>query len=445
MTAPPIKKVRGMTKKEQLRERWQTNPKFNRHKASREIPMDLRTIQRYIKEFELGVPADSQRGTGSEGIKKHFTTENGCIELNSYTICDKDDALRIAKIDLDRWKIEKYTFNSWQVSMKVRQITGEDTTETKTNYQHKFDLKLKIPHPLETAITELIKEIPAIASKKPPKYMAESGVAGEIALVDAHFGKFAWALETGRRDYDLKIASDDYYQACAKNLDWLKPFKPEKIFYVLGNDYMHTENYWGTTPRGGNVLDVDSRLPKIIKTAIAIQIACIKMCRDVAPTEVIWIPGNHDEHSSLWLACVVEQAFNNDEFVTVDISPEKRKARLWGSLLVGWAHDIHSKYPSWNNELAQEFPELWGQSTFREWHCGHKHKKMETKMHPVITQGGVLIRQLTALTPIDAWHYENMFTDAVPGGESLLWSKKNGVIANFTAWSDAPYRKRQSA
>lgn len=426
-----------MMKKEKLREIWEKDPRFNRAKASREIPLDLRMIQRYVKEFETGLPAKSKAHRADKSIKREFGDDHGCIELNSYTICNKDDALRIAQVDLEKWEIAKYTFNSWQVTIKG----PEDQPITKTNYQHKFELKLKIPHPIETAIRDLIKEIPPLAAQKPPKIKSESGIAGEIALVDAHFGKMAWALETGRRDYDLKIASSDYLQACGKNLKWLEPFKPEKIFYVLGNDYMHTENYWGTTPRNNNILDVDSRLPKIIKTAITIQIEAIKACRDVAPTEVIWIPGNHDEHSSLWLACVMEQAFLNDKHVTVDLEPAKRKARLWGSLLVGWAHDIHKKYPTWNNELAQAFPDLWGQSTFREWHCGHKHKKMETKMHPTITQGGVLIRQLTALSPIDAWHFENLFTDALPGGESFLWSKKNGVIANFTAWSDTPYLK----
>lgn len=49
--------------------------------------------------------------------------------------------------------------------------------------------------------------------------------------------------------------------------------------------------------------------------------------------------------------------------------------------------------------------------------------------------GGVVMRQLTALSPIDFWHYEHMFTDAVPGGEAFMLSKENGVVANFVAWS----------
>ena len=35
----------------------------------------------------------------------------------------------------------------------------------------------------------------------------------------------------------------------------------------------------------------------------------------------------------------------------------------------------------------------------------------------------------------DKWHVDEVFTDAVPGGELLLWSKDQGVFSNFTAWT----------
>jgi len=54
---------------------------------------------------------------------------------------------------------------------------------------------------------------------------------------------------------------------------------------------------------------------------------------------------------------------------------------------------------------------------------------------PIFTAGGVLCRQLTALSEIDKWHYDNLFVDAVSGGEGFLWDKENGVFCNFTAWT----------
>ena len=197
---------------------------------------------------------------------------------------------------------------------------------------------------------------------------------------------------------------------------------------------MHYENYEGTTPLGKNILDVDDRLPKLIEATLEVNIKAVYECRKLAPVEVVWIPGNHDPISSLWLCLAMKHHFKNDKYVSIDTSPAVRKARLWGNLLVGWVHGIAGRENAWANELAQAFPELWGKSKFREWHYGHKHKKNETKTFPVSTQGGVLLRQLTALSPIDAWHFSHLFTDAVPGGEAFLWSKDKGICSNFTAW-----------
>jgi hypothetical protein len=262
-----------------------------------------------------------------------------------------------------------------------------------------------------------------------------------MALLDAHMGKFAWGKELNGRDYDLKIAMDDYIFATRENLTYMSGFKPEIIYYILGQDLMHTENYEGTTPKGHNVLDVDNRLPKIIYRAKEIVIKSIMECRKLSPVEVIWIPGNHDMYSSLWMAHILDAFFKDDPHVTVDYGPAVRKARLWGNTLIGWTHTLVGRHQAWANELAQSFPEYWAKSIHREWHHGHKHKKGEVKVFPIVTQGGVLMRQLTALSPIDYWHYDNLYTDAVPGGESFVMHKEKGVIANFTAWTDHTHIK----
>jgi len=122
----------------------------------------------------------------------------------------------------------------------------------------------------------------------------------------------------------------------------------------------------------------------------------------------------------------------------VDLGENPRKARLWGTSLVGWTHMLTGRHQAWANELAQAFPEEWAASKngYREWQHGHKHKKGEVKTFPIVTQGGVLMRQLTALSPIDYWHYDNLYTDAVPGGESFVMHKTKGMVANFTSWTD---------
>ena len=83
--------------------------------------------------------------------------------------------------------------------------------------------------------------------------------------------------------------------------------------------------------------------------------------------------------------------------------------------------------------LPQLWPEEWAKSKFREWHIGHKHTKAMTKFYPIVTEGGVIIRQIPSLATIDKWHSDHAFTDGVPASESFLWDKEWGIVQNNTA------------
>jgi hypothetical protein len=301
--------------------------------------------------------------------------------------------------------------------------------------------------PIESDILESFKEIITTMPsprRMPKKNQFATGVAGEMTTFDAHLAKLAWIQETGYRNYDLRIALKDYKYANDLNLELMSPHKPEKIHYIVGQDMYHVDNMASHTTGGEHTLDVDGRITKVHPLAFEISVNNIENCAKLANTvEVIWIPGNHDFLSSYMLAFALKQYFRNNPNITVDVSENPRKARLWGNLLIGWTHRIVGKHTVWSNELAQQFPDLWGKSVFREWHHGDQHKKLDVKITPVFTSGGVTCRQITALSPVDKWHTDNVFTDAVPGGESFLWSKDRGVFANFIAWT-GQYEKNRN-
>lgn len=374
---------------------------------------------------------DSQVERNEEGVYQKFSIFSGEISVNQITIVSLEEAIAIAGVDLDHWEVERWVKNTWPVTMKLK----DDTTKTVTMHQVKVFFKSRSKKNLYLGFKDLIDRAPTLTTKKIKRAPKPTGIAAEIAIIDAHIGKLAWSRETGQLDYDLKISVNDYLNAFDQNIQWIEPFKPEKIFYIVGQDIFHVENFEATTFKGGNRLDADSRLPKIYRKGSEVIIRCIEQCSQVAPTEVIWVPGNHDMHASFFLCMLLEKLFAGNKRISVDVGEQRRKARLWGNLLVGFTHEIRGRQASWINELSAAFPELWGKSKFREWHYGHKHKKQTTMSYPYLTEGSVALRQLTALSPIDFWHYENLFTDAVPGGESFLWSKTNGVFANFTAWT----------
>jgi hypothetical protein len=388
-----------------------------------------------VAKVGTGTLRDSTVERNKEGVYQRFTNQDGHVSVKRFTIISLEEAIAIAEVDLDMWVVDRWLKNTWPVTMKLKDRNGRFYDKTVTMHHVKIWFKLRDKLNLYSGMKDLISRVPRMNLKYRKPVPAPTGIAAEMALIDAHIGKLSWSRETGQLDYDLKISVKDYMNACDQNLQWIAPFNPEKIFYIVGQDIFHVENFEATTPKGKNQLDADSRLPKIYRQGMETVIRCVKACADVAPTEVIWIPGNHDMHASLFLCMLLEKLFEGSDRITVDVSEQQRKARLWGNLLIGWTHQITGRINSWTNELAQAFPELWGKSRYREWHFGHKHKKMEIKTFPTMTDGGVLLRQLTALSPIDFWHYENLFTDAVPGGEAFLHSKEYGCFANFTAWT----------
>lgn len=310
--------------------------------------------------------------------------------------------------------------------------------DNKTNSIEVVFKRKPIESDILESFKEIVKDMPTLKIPKGTAYLRtavqQNGIAAEITTFDAHLGKLAWEQETGYRHYDLNIAAKDYIYATERNLALIAPHKPEKIFYIIGQDMYHIDNMSGHTTGGDHTLDVDGRITKVHNKAFIISRDNIFKASKIAPVEVIWIPGNHDFLASYMLCFALKQFFLNDSRITVDIGENPRKARLWGNLLVGWTHRIVGKHTVWSNELAQAFPELWGKSIFREWHHGDQHKKQDVKITPVFTSGGVVCRQITALSPVDKWHTDNVFTDAVPGGESFLWDKETGVFANFTTW-----------
>lgn len=428
------------TEEEERLKEWLKEGTDDRKKIRRELGRTWDSIRRKIKrlEFESSpLPEDGSEKIETDKIRKEYSKDKQYLEVTSFTVHTLEQALETADVDLDKWEVDRYTVNSWAVTMKVKVAVEGDILEeprTKTNYQVKVWLKSRTVEVLDLAIRKLIQEMPKFVPPKIQRRIPETPFALEMCLYDAHIGKLAWGKETMQGDYDVDIACDLFIKSAIENLNYTSNFNFEKVFFILGQDFFHVENYQAQTPLGGNILDVDSRLLKIYWKGKEAFLKAIYLCREVAPVEVLWIPGNHDMHASFYLSEVVKEHFRDDKFVEVDNTAPWEKARLWGNLLVGYTHDANIRMTNVINMLPQFWPELWGKSKFREWHTGHKHKKDEWKFKPTQTVGGVVIRQIPTLSTIDAWHSQNKFVDAVPGGESLVWSKENGICAHFTAY-----------
>jgi len=386
------------------------------------------------------------RNNGKQVNVKYSENNDGkTITIDSLKIVTLDEAIQLANIDLNLWSIVNSEFTSWTTPVKLKNIKNKKTVEEVkqvTNYRTFIRIKPLKTLPINEAIDNIVKGFPVASYIKTPINHNENELLFVPSLYDVHIGKFAWGKETNGMDQDLKIIRNTFTWAVNKLFSRIEYQKVNRILAVIGHDWLHIDNQEGTTRKAENRLDFDTRLIKVIEVAYLAAIDFIKKCLEVAPVDVVWIPGNHDEITSYALCRILKEHFINNENVTVDIEPTKRKSYVWGTTLIGMTHQALEPLDKLPNILASEWPELWGKSKYREMLIGHLHKKEEKSYFPTQTAGRVIIRRVPSMSSIDAWHYEYGYVDAVRAAEGYLYSKTEGNIATVVALLDVEEKTR---
>jgi len=252
-----------------------------------------------------------------------------------------------------------------------------------------------------------------------------------VSIFDHHFGKLAWAAETGE-NYDLKIAERLYLAAVDDLMDKTKGYPVEKILFPVGQDFYHIDNGNNTTTNG-TPQDADGRYGKIIATGEMACIHAIDRLRTVAPVEVVWIPGNHDRTTSYHLCRVLQAWYRNEDRVTVNVGDELRKYFRYGVNLIGLTHGNEEKHADLPMLMANESRVDWAETTHHEFMTGHYHRAKQLHFLPLDTQGGVLIRTLPSLSAADAWHKMRGYFGGERTAEAYLHSKEKGYVGHFSS------------
>jgi len=153
----------------------------------------------------------------------------------------------------------------------------------------------------------------------------------------------------------------------------------------------------------------------------------------LAPVDLLVIPGNHDEDKIWHLGEYVDAWFHNAEQVDVDNRPMKRKYYGWGQNLIGLTHGYFEKTGKLDSLMAYEVPQMWASSKNREWHLGDKHHKVDMVMKTEEKENGVVIRILRSLAAPSVWEFDKGFAGSLHAGEAFIWNNDQGVVAQFTA------------
>jgi len=400
--------------------------------------LTVNSLNRYERELiRLGLvqkdAVDTSADSDSCSVDISDKAGHGLITTISSKIKTVDDALKYADIDLNVWEPYRSKVNFWDVTMAGKD--GEPTTET--NYQVSVWVERKkqdfIVNGMQLFIEEIKKHAPNLILEKRSK--KENPHLIEISIFDHHFGKLCWGKETGT-DWDLEIARDSYIYAfmdLIKQAQTLKGDNIEKILVPLGQDFFHINDQSNKTPMAGNQLDVDGRLAKIFKVGLDSVRHCISEAVKIAPVDIVYSPGNHDQSTTYFLCEALNGYFYKTNDVSIDISPEIRKAYLYGNTFIGFAHWLKANVTALPTIFSTHpvYGELRARAKYREIQIGHLHKKDEISFMPLFTDGGIVVRRLPSLTGTDFWHYQHGFVGSARMAECYLFDIENGPAGYF--------------
>lgn len=365
----------------------------------------------------------------SDGISIHGDIAH-LAKITPVQVQTLDKLIEVCEIDLSTWEIERWVANKWEMGSK----SPDGKPITTPLYQIKVWLKRKSRTILtqEKLAKELLDDIRNSAPK--PTTVRHRFVNGgwlmEFAPFDLHLGKHAWGDESVT-NYDSNIAVDLFNAA----LDYLlarackaTDGKLERILCVFGNDVTHIDAKSGQTT-GGTPMDVDTRYIKVYRRAVSIHRRAINILREIAPVDVVIVPGNHDELTSFHLGEILFALYEKDKHVKVNNAPRLRKYYEFGTNLLGFTHGHSERVSELPLLMAREQPDAWARCESREWHIGHKHVVEKFTHAPLVqdlfSDKGVRIRRLTSMSGHDAWHTKHAYTDR-RACESFIFHKTAG-------------------
>jgi len=279
---------------------------------------------------------------------------------------------------------------------------------------------------LRAAAAALAEELPRLEALPGPK-RAKYNLCNLFTFTDCHVGMMAWHREGGA-DWDLKIAERTLI-GCFEQLVESAPSARVAVINQLG-DFMHYDGLESITPQHGHILDADGRFSKMVATSIRI----LRRIVDIAlmkheDVHLIIAEGNHDIASSVWLRQMFAAIYENEPRMKVNDSELPYYVYQHGKVMLGFHHGHLKKIEQFPLMFAAEFPQMWGETTRRYGHAGHRHHKHELEL------SGMTVTQHPTMAARDAYAARGGWI-ASRAATSVTYHSVNGQCGSNTVYPE---------
>lgn len=389
-------------------------------KAARALGLNHTTVMRHLKKVmrnaaqqgyapNFGLTHELPAGLKLKGTSIRYSG-NGAIEQywNKSGLAGREpeDAVKLA----DPKKITKLSTN-YDAQGKITQqwVSEQPEAAAKEKLWEAFGRELAV-------------KLPRVKPSKGPKNSSKDLLA-VYPVGDHHMGMLSWDKETGH-DYDLKIGEKLLVDATA-HLVSLAPACDKALVAFLG-DFLHYDSFKPVTPTSGNVLDADSRFPKMVQASVRTMRRTIDLTllKHDNVTVIIEI-GNHDLSSSIFLMVALAAIYENEPRVTIDMSPMHYHYYRFGNCLLGTHHGHGAKPEKLPLIMATDRRKDWGDTEHRLWMTGHIHHDSRREYT------GCMVESFRVLPPEDAYAHQKGYRSG-RDMKGLIFHREFGEVARNT-------------
>lgn len=224
---------------------------------------------------------------------------------------------------------------------------------------------------MRAAVDAFKEELPRAEPVAAPAHTIDD-LLNQYTITDHHLGALAWNEETRGGDYDLHIGEQliiDWFAAAIAQ----SPPAKRAVFAQLG-DFLHYDSFKSITPEHGNLLDSDSRYPKMVRAAIRIVRKVVRMLLEKhEQLDVIMCDANHDPAGEVWLREMMAAFYDEEPRITVDTNPGTYSVIEHGDVSLFYHHGHRRGVKNVDSILVGKFRKVYGRTAMSYAHTGHKH------------------------------------------------------------------------
>lgn len=345
-------------------------------------------------------------------------------------------------VDMEVWEVKEFRIGASDVTISsMKSSTEEDTTYTNYNIRVILKPRLWVLNK-DKFIKDLISDVKKSSITVPKinfKFSQENTKRNLFVpvIADAHVGRLSWGEET-TEDYDISIAKNNYMNAFNGMIERCK--EPiEKVLYLIGNDFYNSDHFFlYNKTTAGTPQENDSRWQKMFREGRQIAFDTIDyLSKNIAPVQVVIMPGNHDVHFTYFLGLVIEAKYCNNKNVTcnkidVDVTPRGRKYHKYGQNMFMFAHGKNEKVSKIHNIMSTDEPEMWATCKYKYSFLGHTHhyERFITQDFHRLNEDymGVEVIHMPSIAHRDQFEQDKCFIGSQKGAKSYICNYELGKI-----------------